>query len=334
MSSGTLIMSDGTAVADVGTLNVKGNFSHTGGTITETSTNLGNGAINFNGTTMQTYTSGGTVSNTINFTVNSGTYLQMADASTVVTGGGTFTLSSSAKLGIKSSDGITSGGATGNIQVTGIRTFNTGANYIYNNVASQVTGNGLPATVNNLTIDNSAGVSLSASENVSGILTQSSGLLKIGPYTLTVDGNISNVSPDETRMIVLDDGTNLGTLNIKVANNQIYRFYVGDTRNGANFTPAIVTFSAGTSSTSYLALSMIAQKKRVIHISTTDFLNRSWTFTPTNLPSPSYTISLQYVIGDVQGTEDNLWFGKYDGSTWTILNQPTFSSHILYRICN
>jgi hypothetical protein len=65
LSGGTLVMSDNTTV---GTLNVAGNFTHTAGTITETST--GSGTIVFNGTSNQTYTGGGTISNTINFTLN------------------------------------------------------------------------------------------------------------------------------------------------------------------------------------------------------------------------------------------------------------------------
>ncbi|MCW5922183.1 MAG: HYR domain-containing protein [Saprospiraceae bacterium] len=148
-------------------VNVAGNFTlAAGATLTEN----GDGAasINFNGPgTPQTYTSGGTVSNTINFTVNSGAFLQMAAAGTTVTGGGSFTLSNGATLGIRSTAGITSSGATGNVQVTGTRTFNTGANYVYNGTAAQNTGNGLPATVNNLTFDNTGGaVTLNSARNI------------------------------------------------------------------------------------------------------------------------------------------------------------------------
>ncbi|MBX2889604.1 MAG: HYR domain-containing protein [Saprospiraceae bacterium] len=161
-SSGTYDMSGANAI---GVLNVAGNFSITGGTITESST--GSGSINFNGSGNQTYTSGGTVSNIINFTVNSGAFLQMAAAGTTVTGGGSFTLSNGATLGIRSTAGITSSGATGNVQVTGTRTFNTGANYVYNGTAAQNTGNGLPATVNNLTFDNTGGaVTLNSARNI------------------------------------------------------------------------------------------------------------------------------------------------------------------------
>ena len=138
----------------VGTLNVAGNFTHTGGTINETAS--GSGRIIFNGNTInpQIYTSGGTVINVINYIVSAGAYVQSADSDTEFIGGGTFTLESGAVLGIKSPDGITSAGATGLVKVTGVRSYNTGADYIYNGNSNQSTGNGLPATVNNLTIDN------------------------------------------------------------------------------------------------------------------------------------------------------------------------------------
>jgi hypothetical protein len=189
LSGGNFNLSYG---AGVGTLNVAGNFTHTGGTITESST--GSGAIVLNGSSMQTYTSGGAVTNTINFTVSDGAYLQMAEENTLISGGGTFTLASGAALGITSLTGITSSGATGNIQVTGTRTFDSGANYIYNGTSAQNTGNGLPATVSNLTFDNSGGaVTFDSETEITnnftifsgsvanlGTFTHSSGDLKLG----------------------------------------------------------------------------------------------------------------------------------------------------------
>lgn len=191
ISGGTLDLSNGNKV---GTLNVAGNFSITSGTLTETGT--GSGAVIFNGSGTQIYTSGGTVSNTINFTVNSGSYLQMADGTTVVSGGGSFTLSSGATLGVTSVDGITTSGATGNIQVTGTRTYSSGAHYIYNGTTAQVTGNGLTQNIPaNLTINNSAGVTLSAATTISGNLTIASGAVldaSSSNFNMTVGGNWTN----------------------------------------------------------------------------------------------------------------------------------------------
>ena len=193
-------MSDGTIA--IGTINVTGDFSQTSGTISVTST--GPGAIVFNKAGTQTYTSGGTISSTINFTVNSGSTLQMGTGASpsTITGAGTFTLSSGATLGVTSPNGIVAvtGTLSGNIQTTVGRTFTSGANYIYNGTSSQAAGTGLTQnTPANLTIDNSAGVSLSAATTISGLLTMNNGTLNMANVNLTVgsltgSGNLTHSS--------------------------------------------------------------------------------------------------------------------------------------------
>src|SRR4029077_3047884 len=92
-----------------------------------------------------------------------------------LTGAGRFALSNGGTLGIGSTNGITAFPTTsGNIQNTlSPRNFGTASNYIYNGIAAQVTGNGLPITVNNLTISSGGTVTLNnavATETVNGTL--------------------------------------------------------------------------------------------------------------------------------------------------------------------
>ena len=117
-----------------------------------------------------------------------------------ISGDGSFELATGGTLGIGSADGITSSGATGNIQVTGTRTFSTGASYVYNGASAQVTGNGLPATVNHLTLSNASGVTLSASTSPSGDLTVSAGTFSLGTFTAnrTTSGGTLLVSTGAT----------------------------------------------------------------------------------------------------------------------------------------
>jgi hypothetical protein len=171
----------------IGNINVAGDFTHTAGTITESSSGSGRITFNGNGSQTQTFTSGGTVTNTINYTIASGAVVQAADANTAFLGGGTFTLSAGATLGIRSPQGITTSGATGLVRVTGTRTYNTAANYIFNGNTNQTVGNGLPATVNNLTVDNSGAdgsnvVSLARNTSVTGNLSISDGTFDISTF--------------------------------------------------------------------------------------------------------------------------------------------------------
>lgn len=124
----------------------------------------------------------------------------------VLGGNAPFTLSSGGTLGIGSIDGITiSGTAAGNIQSTGARSYSTGGNYIYNGTANQVTGTGLPATVNTLTIANTGGSgnntvtntragTTTISSATTGALTLTSGLFSIGAskdITISDNGGIT-----------------------------------------------------------------------------------------------------------------------------------------------
>jgi hypothetical protein len=161
-----------------GTLNIVGNFTMTGGTLSEEGNS--SGTINFAGTTAQLISISGspTISNTVNFAVNNNAIAEFETATTVLSGSiGTFMANSGSTLIIKHADGITSTGAVGCIQTTGTRTFSTAANYIYQGSAAQVTGSGLPATVNNLTINNASGVTLTGSITVNGVLTQTTGVI-------------------------------------------------------------------------------------------------------------------------------------------------------------
>lgn len=123
-------------------------------------------------------------------TVNDGSAIDFSVYGTLdcrtgnLTGTGSFLQNSFAELIITSPDGITASGTTGNIG-TSIRTFSDWADFVYNGTVSQVTGNGLPVIVNNLTVNNSAGISLSGTLTVGGTLNLTAGPLIAGSNTLT-----------------------------------------------------------------------------------------------------------------------------------------------------
>jgi hypothetical protein len=174
-----------TSTKGIGTVNLYGNLSQTGGTITETATNIGKGNFYFAKSGTQTFiASGGTISNTIDFTINSGSTLDMGTY--IIPGSGAFTLASGGGLNIGSANGITSSGASGNVQNTGARNFSTGGNYTYNGTVAQVTGSGLPSLVNNFTMNNSSGVTLTNSFNVAGTLNFTSGNIITNANVLTL----------------------------------------------------------------------------------------------------------------------------------------------------
>jgi hypothetical protein len=275
IAGGTLTMSAGTGIS---TLNVAGNFTHTSGTITTTSS--GTGTIVFNKSGTQTYTSGGTVSNLINFTVNSGATLNLG--TNVITGGGAFTLSSGATLGIGSAAGITSSGATGNIQNTGTRTFNTGASYIYSGSVAQATGNGLPATVNSLTFNNSNGVTLTSGAAVTGALGLTSGIVTGGSNTLTVGSAGSITGGSATAYVSGPLARVYSAIGTKT-------FPIG---KGGNYRPITLNYTALTGTSTVTANQTEGALSGTPPGNTTLFADRYWTVTQSGGSAFTYNITL------------------------------------------
>ncbi|HMP83564.1 MAG TPA: cadherin-like domain-containing protein, partial [Verrucomicrobiota bacterium] len=191
LNSGQIWLKDGN-VTGGSIWNITNNLTVSSGTqLRKNSTGNGNMEINFSGAGLQTYVNNGTVGSNIVWTVRSGSVLDVGTS--LITGGGTgsaFTLESGGGLRTANAGGISTSGASGSIQISGARNFSSGADYTYNGSVAQVTGSGLPATVNNLTIANAAAaVSLTAGVTVNGTLTVDAGAnLNFDSKTVTCAG--------------------------------------------------------------------------------------------------------------------------------------------------
>ena len=188
VSGGTIDMSQSTSVnanKGVGVMLISANLTISGsGGITETSS-LSRGEIYFNGASViQYFVSNTNITNRINYTVNALAILSTSDY--ILTGTGTFTLSSTGGLMIGHGGGITLTSMTGNVQCTGTRSYNTGADYTYNGIVAQVTGDGFPSQVRKLLLNNAFNCTLTNSVSVSDTLTFTSGLWIATNDTLTL----------------------------------------------------------------------------------------------------------------------------------------------------
>jgi Secretion system C-terminal sorting domain len=143
----------------------------------------------FNGTTKQTFVKADTVGSMSNiyFVLRNGSTLDM-DTSSV--GGSTairFTVEPGATLITGSPKGL-----EGNLNNGWAKNLSNGANYTFDGSSAQVTGLLIPATVNNLTINNTSGVTLSQATTINGTLTLTAGQFdNTIPFTLGPKGTIS-----------------------------------------------------------------------------------------------------------------------------------------------
>jgi len=249
------------------TVNLSGNLSQTGSGYIQTSGSVPNGIINFAGTAQTAQMADGEY---INYNINSGSTLTLAANFTyggatgyssdfTVNSGGTldcgtylliyenlggtpatsFTLSSGASLITANTAGISTTAGTGSIQVV-TTTFSSGANYTYDGTAAQVTGvfptSPTASTLNNLTINNAAGVTLSQAESVAGVLTLTSGLLTTTSTNLITVNNAATVTGASNTSFVNGPITKLG--------KQAFTFPVGVA--GTGYVPIAISAPAST----------------------------------------------------------------------------------------
>ena len=233
-------------------LNLLGNFNQSGGTVTETSIGSGRGDVFFAKSGSQVfYLTGGVISNSINWTVEPFAILDLN--SCILTSDGMFTLADDATLVIASPGGITQKASVGNVQVSGKRTYSSKANYIYNGNSSQETGDGLPAVVNSLTIDNHADVKLTAKLSVSNLLTFQSGNLITGKDTLVL-----GVSPGIRGALSRTSGHVVGNfkrwIDTNVAVNILFPVGIGSYYEPVNFKFTTAPIHGGSITASYAAI--------------------------------------------------------------------------------
>ncbi|MFM2266359.1 MAG: hypothetical protein RLZ77_1779, partial [Bacteroidota bacterium] len=299
-------------------LTIGGNFSISAGTIqTACSTNPSTNTISFNKSGIATFSkSGGTITaanssgRKIAFIVLSGCTLDMGTnvLDTSNTTAVDFTVNSGAGLITDNINGITSGNtASGSIQnLAGSRTFNTGGNYTFNGSAAQVTGTGFSGA-NNLTINNSAGVSLSAAAAVTGTITLTSGKLDIGANNLTLTG--ATVSGASSSNYIVTSGAGRVLRSITNGGGS-FVFPIG--RSSSTYNPVTITntgastsiFTVGAAASTYTtaANGTNAQWSIASGTSTTSTFAFSWT-----TADAGATLTASPGSGNVY---------SYDGSIW------------------
>ena len=200
-TGGNFQLSRTTAGTNIPILNVAGDFTCSGGTLDNNAGANTLSTINFTKSGTQLFTLGGTIANGIELNVKSGSVLEFASATTVLSNTSVnckFTVESGGGMIIKHAQGVSTTASTGCINI-GAPTaanyiLNVAGNYTFNGSVGQVTGNKFPATVNSISLSNSSGLSLTGGLIVNGTLTLTSGKLSIGANTLTLAGTVASMS--------------------------------------------------------------------------------------------------------------------------------------------
>jgi hypothetical protein len=191
--------------------------------------------------------------------------------------------------------------------------------------ASTFTGN-----INNLTLNNGAGLSISQDLSVVGALTLSSGRLTLGTNHLTL-GETSTISGtfSSSNMII---ASGLGELRKRFAQGSgdidSFTFPVGNSGGVAEYTPIVLDFASGNyGSNAYVGVRVQDSKQSTLNSSISNYLNRNWIVEPNDITEFSYKIQLHYVdadfVSDGSLAEGDLLPIKISSGQWY---QPTDGS--------
>jgi hypothetical protein len=272
-----------------------------------TSTISGAGTVTFtNGLTVQaakslTFTS----TPVINGATTSLIHGTLVCSAAPITGTGNFSAMLGSTMHVRHPLGIRND-ATGQVQVTSSRFYAAGATYIYDGSVAQQVGDG-HTIINTLSVDNAAGVSLSANLDVASSLNLTNGVLNTGINILTT----TNDSVAVTRT----NGSVLGNLQRQVnfANTGL-RLFPMSTAAGYSGVGVNIT-SAGTGSGIMTVTSNDGDNGNV---NTSTALNRYWNITaPGGASGFTSTLTFNYPAGDVRGNESAYIAGRHlGGNSW------------------
>ena len=241
------------------------------------------GNINTNGNTL-----------TVNDTLDAGT--------NIITGTGGVTIASGATF-------ITAdtGGVYGTVQASSV-SFSSAANYTFDGTSAQMTSVGMPSTVNNLTINNSAGVTLSQSTTAS-MLYFTNGTLATGASTLVVTSGFSGHGSGKFVE---------GNLAVPVGSTGGYIFPLGQ---GSDYLPVTLNFNSLTGSDN-VAISAVDKSSTPPGgpLGSNQVLNRYFKVAKgSGITAFSADVSFSYSDADVASagaTESALMVFQWDGAQW------------------
>ena len=168
---------------------------------------------------------------------------------------------------------------------------------LFNGSTAQTANTGI-SSVNNMTINNAAGVTLSSAPTVNGVLTLTSGKLILGNNNLTIWTSGSVVASTPATSYIATTGTGNLVMSLNASATTTFPIGTSTTYNPVTLTPTSATnFYVNVKAGNIPALPLTDAT-----ILSTKSLNRTWTITPS---SPSAT---SVTLGYSGSTDNNIDF--------------------------
>ncbi|MFY0482346.1 choice-of-anchor D domain-containing protein [Flavobacterium sp. PLA-1-15] len=230
-------------------------------------------------------------------------------------------------------------GKTLTLGTSGINNLISGTGTFKGSTTSGLTllGNGSIGTVNftnsfrtlgTLTVNRenaTTALNLGTDLTIHSSLSLTKGLIFLGTSNIVLTNTATHTGASSNSYVISDVNTT-GRFRKNInGSTGAFTYPIGDrtdSANGSNYTPATISFTNGTfSSTASVSLG-VSDAKHPEMQATTDYLSRYWRLTSTGITGDAaYTFSGKYhstpTNYDVVGTESNSISGRWNGTQWT-----------------
>jgi predicted RNA-binding protein with TRAM domain len=323
--NGTLTLTNGVLSVGANSLSINGNLNRTSGFIDASNASA---SVVFAGSSSQNIPASTFTGNISNLTLNNGSGLSTSQNLTIASGlsltSGTLTVGAST-LTLNGSINQTSGNIDASNATSTVVFGGSSAQLI---PASTFTGN-----INNLTLSNSAGLTINQDLSINSVLNLANGRLTLGNYHLTLGESATTSGTFSSNNMIV--ATGLGELRKRFTQGSgdiaSFTFPVGNSGEVAEYTPIVLDFASGNyGANSYVGVRVQDSKQATLNSSVTNYLNRNWIVEPNDITGYSYKIQLYYVdadfITDGSMSEGDLKPIKISSGQWYQPTDGTFTN--------
>ncbi|MCX6267481.1 MAG: hypothetical protein NTW16_09010, partial [Bacteroidetes bacterium] len=178
--------------------------------------------------------------------------------------------------------------------------------------------------IQDMTVNNAAGVTLNGNTRVNNLLTLTTGLITLGSSNLLLGPTASVAGSPTAASMVVPAGS--GQLQKEFAAGGNFTFPVGDTTGTAEYSPVTLSFNSGTfEANNYAGVSLI--NTRYPGTAETAYLTRYWYVTQSGITDFSCNAIFQYVDADVVAPESDIFSFKVSPGLFTAYNVANTSTN-------